>query len=173
MNRQIKLLVTSMLLCSAMQVHATDLAANATRDASQLVRCMKEFDAACTTGLTYTKSLEDHGVSREQLIAGVSNLYKQLKSMHANYLRFDLGSPLPPFVALGKTYIFIPYEMVLSAGGQDTSLKAFFIGVSVDSGSSWTFLDGEKLTEDRVNQVIPGYQGGPLPPVSMTQSASK
>jgi hypothetical protein len=173
MNRQIKPLFSTTLLLFAMHSHGADLAANATRDATRLADCMKAFDAACANSLTYTKMLEDHGISRDQLNAGVTNLYKQLQALHAVYSRFDIGPPLTPFVAEGKTYIFVPYEMVLSAGGQDTSLKAFFIGVSVDSGNSWTFLDGQKLTQDRVSMIIPGYAGGPLPPVSMTQSPSK
>lgn len=173
MNRQIKLLFTSALVFAAMSTRAADLSANAIRDATHLTECMKAFDAVCANSLTYTKNLEDRGISRDQLNAGVTNLYNQLKALHATYSRFDLGSPLPPFVALGKTYIFVPYDMVLSAGGQDVSLKAFFIGVSLDSGSSWTFLDGQKLTQDRINTLIPGYDGGPLPPVSISQSPSK
>jgi hypothetical protein len=173
MNRANKLLVTSALFFSAMHSQAADLAANATRDATRLAQCMKSFDAVCANDLTYTKILEDHGISRDQLNAGVSNLYDKLKAMHATYTRFDLGTPSTPFVAHGMTYTFIPYEMVLSGGGQDTTLKAFFIGVSVDSGSSWTFLDGQKITQERISEIIPGYDGGPLPPVSMTQSVSK
>jgi hypothetical protein len=138
----------------------------------RLVACMKAFDADCANPLTYTQIFEDHGISRDQLDQGVANMYQNLKSIHATYTRFDLGAPWPSFVARGKNYIFIPYNMVLKARGQNTSSKSFFIGVSVDSGGSWKFVDSQKVTQDNVSMIIPGYSGAKLPPVSLDQSAS-
>jgi hypothetical protein len=149
-----------------------DGAANAKRDATRLVSCMRSFDAICANALTYTRIFEDHGIDRDQLDKRVTELYEKLKSIHATYRRFDLRPPWTPFTAGGRTYIFVPYSFVLQARGQDTVITASFIGVSADSGASWTFFDGAKVTNENVGMMIPGYTGTTLPPVALSQSAA-
>jgi len=134
---------------------------------------MKAFDAACANSLTYTKNLEAQGMAREQLDRLVAKLYQEMKSVHAQYSRFELGTAGQPFVIREKTYIFIPYDMDLMSDGRDTSLKAFFVGVSEDFGDSWKFFDGQRLTQDNVGVIIPGYQGGPLPEVARSPAAAQ
>jgi hypothetical protein len=115
-----------------------------------------------------TKILEEHGISRSQLDQAVSSMYANLKSAHATYSRFDLGAPWPPFVTLGRRYIFIPYNAVLEGFGRKALAKSFLIGVSEDDGSSWKFVDGQRLTKDMIGQVIPGYVGK-LPEQQLSQ----
>ena len=170
MRRNLTIVVALGIALLATRLNAADLSASATRDATRLADCMKAFDAACTTSLTYTKILEQYGISREQLDKGLVDMYQKMKSIGARYLRLDLAAPWPPFVARGKTYIFIPYDAVLVARGQDTSSKAFFIGVLDESRASWKFMDGQKVTDDNIGMMIPGYSGAKLPTVSIIQS---
>lgn len=167
MSRRSKSLFISVLFLAALSAGAADLAANASGDAMRLVACMKAYDAACVNSLTYTKVLEDHGISRDQLEQAVTNMYQQMKARGARYSRFDLDAPWEPFVSVGLTYVFIPYHVVLKAHSGDVLAKSFFIGVSDDSGVSWKFVDGQKVTKDNIKMIIPGYDGRPLPPTSM------
>jgi hypothetical protein len=173
MNQLIKLPLVLLLLFFAMHSRAADIAANASRDAARLVACMKAFDAACVNSLTYTKMLEDHGISRDQLDQGLVKMYQQMKSLRARYAQFELGAPWSSFVSGKNTYVFIPYSMVLTARGQDTIGKAFFLGISDDSGVSWKFVDGQKITQDNIKIFIPGYDGATLPPSSLSQRAAE
>ena len=172
-NYPFKVFLTLALLFKVMPLNAADISANASRDAMRLVECMKAFDAVCANSLTYAKIFEDHGISRDELDKTVGNFYQKLKSDHATYSRFDLSAPWRPFVVGGLNYIFIPYDMVLEVRGQSTLSKAFFIGVSDDSGVSWRFVDGQKTTRENIGQIIPGYGGGALPPRSFEQSAAQ
>ena len=113
MNHHFKVFLALALGFSVMPVNAADISGNASRDATRLVECMKAFDAACANSLTYTKIFEDHGISRDELDKTVANFYQQLKSEHATYSRFDLGTPWEPFVTGGLIYIFIPYNIIL------------------------------------------------------------
>lgn len=171
MHTRFKVLLASTLLMTAMRLSAADISANATNDATRLVVCMKAFDAACVNSLTYTKVFEDRGISREQLNQQVGGMYKQMKGAGTRYSRFELGAPWPPFVSRDLTYVFIPYDMALKGGGRYVTAKSFFIGVSSDSGISWKFVDGQKVTQDNVAAIIPGYGGGALPPTSLNQTA--
>jgi hypothetical protein len=62
--------------------------------------------------------------------------------------------------------------MVLTTRGQDTTGKAFFLGISDDAGISWKFVDGQKITQDNIKMFIPGYDGATLPPTSLSQRAA-
>jgi hypothetical protein len=157
------------LLFAVVCCGAIDVAANATRDAKKLLSCMASFDALCANALTYTKILEEHGISRDRLNEQVTDLYQKLKSIHAAYTRLDLRTPQTPFSVGGRTYIFIPYSFALEARGQRTSSTAFFIGVSENAGGSWLFFDGAKITKENIGMMIPGYAGQPLPPVAFDQ----
>ncbi len=147
------------LLAFAVAVSAADISANASRDAASLVNCMKVFDASCSISLTYTKVLEQHGISHGQLDQAVGGLYANLKSIHAIYSRLELSTPWPPFENSGRSYIFIPYYAVLEANGRKMTAKSYFIGVSEDSGVLWKFVDGQQITKDTIGHVIPGYVG--------------
>ena len=173
MNCHLKVIFVSVLILSARNVSAGDLSANASRDAMRLVACMKSFDSACVNSLTYTKVFEDRGISRVQLEQRVADLYQKLKSMHATYSRFDLDAPWPPFIASGRNYVFVPYNMTLETGEQRASSKSFLIGVSEDSGISWKFVDGQRFTQDNIGMIVPGYTGDKLPPTSFGPSASR
>ena len=159
MIRRLEAAVALLLLVFAAPLHAADIAANASRDAARLVSCMKAFDAPCANSMIYTKILEQHGISRSQLDQTVSSTYANLKSSHVTYSRFDLNATWPPFVTRGRRYIFIPYNAVLEGMGRKVVAKSFFIGVSEDDGTSWKFMDGQRLTKDMIGQVIPGYVG--------------
>jgi len=173
MRHQYILFLALTLTLSALAIGAEDPSANATHDATRLVVCMKAFDAACVNSLTYTKVFEDRGVSRDQLDQQLGGMYKQMKGAGARYSRFDLGAPWPPFMSRDLTYLFIPYDMVLKGGGRYVTAKSFFIGVSSDSGISWKFVDGQKVTQDNIAMIIPGYSGGALPPTSVNQTAGQ
>ena len=170
MRHNFEIVVALVVGLLATRLNAADLSASAIRDATRLADCMKAFDAACTVSLTYTKILEQQGISRAQLDQGLADMYQKMKSIGAKYSRFELGAPWPPFVAHGKTYLFIPYDIVIVARGQDTSSMAFFIGVLDESRASWKFMDGQKATDDNIGMLIPGYAGAKLPKVSIVQS---
>jgi len=173
MRHQYILFLAFTLTPSAPAAAAEDPSANATHDATRLVVCMRAFDAACVNSLTYTKVFEDRGISRDLLNQQVGGMYKQMKGAGVRYTRFQLGSPWPPFVSRDLTYVFIPYDMELKGGGRYVMAKSFFIGVSSDSGISWKFVEGQKVTQDNVATIIPGYSGGALPPTSLNQTAGE
>ena len=140
-------------------------AASAVRDARRLVECMKAFDPVCTAELTYTKFLEDKGMPREYMVKSVTDLDTKLKSIGAKYSRFEVIDPVATYSGDGRDYAFVPYVQVMEAGATRGGLRAFFIGVSLDGGTSWQFVDGVKVTPESIKAVMPSYAGQPLPAV--------
>jgi hypothetical protein len=173
MNCRSKLLATFGLSLAAAQLHAGDILKNVTRDALRMVACIRALDEPCAQSLTYTKYLEGQGVSRAQLDQKVADVYQRLRSIGATYASFDLSAPWRQFSLDKKMYAFVPYSYRLLARGETTSVQAFFIGVSEDSGSTWKFMDGVSVTPDNIGVILPGFHGGTLPPKSLTQSSAK
>lgn len=173
MNCRTKLLATFWLSLATAQLHAGDVLNNVTRDALRMVACIRALDESCAQSLTYTKFLEERGVSRAQLDQKVADVYQSLRSIGATYSSFDLSAPWQQFSLDKRTYAFVPYSYKLLARGETTSVQAFFIGVSEDSGSTWKFMDGVSVTPDNIDLILPGFHGGMLPPKSLTQSSAK
>lgn len=173
MNCRSKVMATIGLSLATAQLHARDLLENVTRDALQMVACIRALDEPCAQSMTYTKFLEDRGVSRAQLDQKVADVYQSLRSIGATYSSFDLAGPWQPFSLEKRTYAFVPYTYKLLARGETTRVQAFFIGVSEDSGSTWKFMDGVSVTPDNIDLILPGFHGGMLPPKSLTQSSAK
>ena len=142
-------------------------AANALRDAQQLVACLRALDASCAARYTNTRYLEAQGATRAELIAAADELNRNLKSLGAKYTRFDLGRPWTPFAGDGRLYTFVPYTQTLEAGDKQATVRAYFIGISEDAGASWTFVDGIHTSAGSIRDIIPSYAGAPLPPVSV------
>jgi hypothetical protein len=152
------------LLSFAPAAFAVDIVASALRDAHSLTACMKALDTECTMKWTYTKLLEEQGFAFGALRAQLNASFENIRIVHGETERFEIGAPGPPFSGDGKEYIFIPYQETMTIQGQRYSQTAYFIGVSEDAGVSWKFVDGMGFSEKNIRTVIPSYAGGPLPP---------
>lgn len=150
---------------NCMAAESADALTSAMRDAQRLVECMKAFDSMCTAALTYTKFAEDRGMPRDQMVQAVADLHAKLKSVDAKYTHFELATPTGPYSGDGREYVFVPYSQILEAGQNQGRVRAFFIGVSLDGGKSWQFVDGLKVTPTSIKAVMPSYAGQPLPSV--------
>jgi hypothetical protein len=143
---------------------AADGVANALHDARSLTDCMKALDTECTLKWMYTKPLLDQGFGPGELRAQLNVSFENLKLVHGETERFELGVPGSIFAGDGKQYIFIPYQEAMNIQGQRYSQTAYFIGVSDDAGASWKFVDGIGFSEKNIRTIIPSFRGGPLPP---------
>jgi hypothetical protein len=151
---------------------AEDVVGNITRDALRMVACVKALDGPCSEALTYTKILEEQGLSLAEYYRKVAEVFGNLKAVGASYSKFDLAAPWPTFLIGQRTYAFVPYTYELLARGQTTFVQAFFVGVSDDGGRTWKFIDGVTIKPENVGIIIPRFGGGALPPRSLAQSPS-
>jgi hypothetical protein len=157
-------------MCRAAPSAGTDIVANAQRDAQRLVSCMTAFDATCAAELTYSKFLEQHGVTQETLLLSADRLNRQLRSADAHFVRFVLATATEPFSGDGNDYLFVPYVQVLEVRGKVAESRAYFIGISADKGKSWKFVDGVRVTQQNIRMIIPSFGPRQLPQItSMSQ----
>jgi hypothetical protein len=158
----------AILICSAPAAVAQGPATEVLRDAQQLADCAKALDATCVIDLSDAASYE--------LIAPLemhfhfaqsqSRFYAGIRRNGWQYTRFDVSAPTVMFSGDDRLYAFVPYVDTLEIPGQPTNeVRAFFIAISRDTGNSWKFVDGEGITPENLQRIIPSYRGQPLPVV--------
>lgn len=45
-----------------------------------------------------------------------------------------------------------------------SNTRAFLIALSIDQGETWTFVDAEGKTSEKIHYILPSYADQPLPP---------
>jgi hypothetical protein len=161
-------IIAIMLSCvsSGAIAASTEKAVAALRDAHQLVDCMMAFDTACVIKSTYTEYLQRQGTTPQQLEKSVANVYAQLRAMGGKFTRIDLAQPTDTFSGDVREFIFIPYDQVLQLSDRQIRTRSYLIGISQDSGKTWRFVDGVKITRENIQLIIPSYGGRPPLPRS-------
>jgi hypothetical protein len=158
------LIVLALSSCPAV---ALDQSAALIRDAQKLAKCMKNLDAECSVSMFDVSAMQAQGApSANQLIVLTEGQFDRLSSAGARYEHFTILKPEPAFAGDGKLYAFVPYEFALEFPSRGTAVqRGFLVGISRDSGSSWRFIEGSRLTAENIKAFIPSYQGQELPPV--------
>lgn len=126
---------------------------------------------------------EDHGAMARlmhptlvRLMGGRTKVVRHLLAEAADFKRQGfqftdvvLSDPSHFREAAGELYAVIPYKLELTGpGGATGSAPSFLVGVSIDGGSNWTFIDGAGLAADRekLRRVVPNVPDDlPLPAV--------
>jgi hypothetical protein len=149
----------------------------AARDAGRLVGCMVRGDVRCVLEWSYAPGyvpiLTELELELEQLL-GQEKLQRRLIEPDTGPVRtyfhgdrkpdeFDLGQPEMLFADSGLLFTFVPYvktrydysvwlsgEVVISV--QRREMDLFLIGVSVDDGASWRFVDAAYFVTDRLER---------------------
>ena len=67
--------------------------------------------------------------------------------------------------ALTRLYAFVRYARRIEFTDikRISITRAFFIALSSDQGKTWTFVDGEGMTPEKVHYILPSYTDHPLP----------
>jgi len=161
----------------AAQPSAEDARAAADREAQRYTTCWMRAQLDCVEELTHRELLEEAGLYSEeirQLRSSVLALDRvpPTLSFHVK----EVAEPWPPFSVGGRMFVLVPYLEYIASSAYSSIVEtngrlermAFLIGASEDDGESWRFIavrSNSALTPDQIDRVIPGYGGGPLPPV--------
>ena len=124
---------------------------------------MKKFDADGCAPLIYAPYFEKQGADPAQFRKATAELNEKFKSIGARYSKFELQPPSKLFTADGKLLVIVPYASTLEATGRRISKESFFVGVSEDNGETWRFIEGFHFTQQTIRDIIPTYDGAPLP----------
>jgi hypothetical protein len=149
------------LLAVPMLALGADVETTAMRDARALASCIKAADLECILSFQYQPNPgAQTSTSRADQIADIQSRYGHAES-GPPLVEFAIGGPSPEFSGESKRFIFMPYSKQYWMPGVSVAASGFLIGVSLDNGRTWKFVDNWRGTEDAVRLVYQGYAGQP------------
>jgi hypothetical protein len=164
-KRFVMILLAAPLLAAGAEVESA-----ATRDAKGFAACIKALNMECIVSFSYRdKANTEHPDGRELLVADINGRYGP-SATGAKVSEFTLLGPSPEFTGDGRRFVFIPYYKYSSSPGVSYLNNGFLIGVSIDDGMTWKFLDNWRSSAEAVLSVYPGYAG--QPPIPKTTGMS-
>lgn len=155
--------VSALLLAavSALLFAAAPAAAESARERVQadvriLIEALYAGDASTVLGFTHPLVLREMGgevaarASVEQALAQISLLDLKLES-----LRFPSKPDL--MKGEGREFAIVPTLVVLRAGEQRVESLNFQLGVKEPDTSSWKYLEGSEIDQQKVQMLFPGF----------------
>ena len=129
--------------------------------ALQLAKATKELDAAAIVRLTLPDLVASVG-GDEKMRAALERKFAEGKSVGMVVDSISIGQPTQMGYDGDTRYIFFPYTTVAHTKTNRITDRAFYLAISDDSGKTWSYVDGVRLTEDVVRQAfVRGYNGQP------------
>jgi len=159
------------LLFSAGHALADDPLTAASRDAQHLADCTKALDAHCAASLYDARGYEL--VNAQTRYPGqkfdpskdLARVFDTMRRTGVRYTYFETSVPQELFSDGVRLYAFVPYGRTVEDTNERrvSQTRSFLIALSADAGKTWTFVDGEGLTPDKIRYIVPSYADQPLP----------
>src|SRR5262249_35465480 len=119
----------------------------------KLLNATTEGDADTIVAMTHPKALEKLGGAEK----AAQFIKKMLAVVKARGHTFQVTEMSQPKVVKSKDeyYSVAPYTLVVNGVGKRVVQKTAVIGVSVDNGKSWKFVNLDAEGEAKVRQMMP------------------
>lgn len=126
----------------------------------KLVDAIRTGDAGTVVNLTHPKV---HGMvgGREKMLAALTETFRSARNTGHKLDQIVVGQPSPLGRDGKQIFVFFPYVGVSSNNEISTTIEAFYLGVSEDSGLNWKFVDGSRMDQRNIKMFIPSYSGQP------------
>jgi len=126
----------------------------------RLLEAVRTGEAITVVNLTHPKVHELAG-GREKMLSLLTETFRSAKAAGHKLDKVVIGKPS----ALGRdgeqVFLFVPYIGVSSNKERSTTIEAFYLGISADSGQTWRFVDGSRMDQNNIKLFIPSYSGTP------------
>ena len=137
------------------------------RDAQHLAECTKALNAGCAASLYDAGSYEllHRQTGYPDPTKDLARHFDTLKRRGARFTHFETLPPKEVFNDGVRLYAFVPYARTIEFTDDKrfSDTRAFLIAFSSDQGKTWTFVDGEGMTLEKIHYILPSYADQPLP----------
>jgi len=122
--------------------------------AQEVNDAFRRRDFARMADLTYPKVIEAAG-GRDRM---VESLTKEMKAMEAEgvfVLSSTAGAPTQIVHVAGSVYAVLPTTLKVKAQDGIFQTESSMIGISADSGATWTFIDAGGKDQSQLRKMLP------------------
>lgn len=151
------------ILCAACCVAARGEegpAAVAKRQANEVGVAVKSGDFGKVVDLTYPKVIEVIG-GRERMTTLMEAGLKQMKEQGFAFRSYRIAEPSEILTEGENTFIVVPTTVEMTVPGGKAVARSYLLGISVDRGKTWKFVDGSGLKDANArDKVLPKLPAG-------------
>lgn len=163
------LCILTLVLATSGIAHGDAAIDAAKKQADAMNQAVARGDCAKAVDLTY-QGLIDFVGGKEKLIALTESMLKTMKSQGIELISSKLSEPGEIVKEDGKSYIVFPTLSEVKAPQGKMRVKSCLLGISIDDGKSWKFVDGaglaSKEAKDKILPNLPARVKLPAPEVT-------
>lgn len=143
------------LLCSGWCATAdeTDIKKTAKSLCTEISTATLKSDFKKIVELTHPKLVEKMG-GEEKAIKAMAAGFEQIKKAGVSVKSIDVGEPSNVVASKEELYLYVPLLIEMASTQGKLRQKSFVVGVSLDKGKSWLFVNGD-LDMDTVKEILP------------------
>lgn len=132
----------------------SDATANLKAQAQASLDALMAKDYAKMVDQTYPKLVEFFG-GRATMISYLETQMPALEAEGITFKRITLAQPEAPVVAGDTEYAIVPQTIILDVKGDEWEQRSYLLGISKDSGKTWTFVDGAGINQEMREAILP------------------
>lgn len=103
--------------------------------------------------LTYPKVVEQMG-GKAKMVEILKSAFKRMKAQNMMILASTADAPVKIYRAGAVLMTVVPVKIEMGTPDGKLTLRSFLVGVSVDKGEKWTFIDGN-IGEEKIREILP------------------
>lgn len=150
-----------------LMLHAQNPAA-VKKQAMMMAQSMTKGDYKNIVNYTYPKAVQLAG-GKEKMTAMIATGMQQMKAANINFESVTVGDPGKFYKAGKEIHCLLPETLVMSSPKGKIAMHSHLLAVSGDGGKSWSFLDMNNSTADKVKQLIPNFNPALKIPAATTE----
>lgn len=127
---------------------------NLVAQAQEVNDAFRRRDFARMIDLTYPKAVEAAG-GRDKMVAALAKGMKEMEAEGVVVLSSTAGAPTQIVQVAGSIYAVLPTTLRVKAQDGIFQTESSMIGISVDSGATWTFIDAGGKDQTQLKKMLP------------------
>ncbi len=159
----VKYLGVLLLVAGVVNLARADEAAESAlikKKAQQIGEALQKEDYVVLVNLTYPKVVEMLG-GKEKMVAALKTGIKSMKDQGIAFSSLVVAEPGKRASKGKNTFVIVPTTTEMTVPVGKIVVKSYLLGISPDSGKTWTFIDGNGLsTPEKRDQILPEMPEG-------------
>lgn len=127
---------------------------NLVAQAQEVNDAFRRRDFARMVDLTYPKVIEAAG-GRDKMVAALAKGMKEMETEGVVVLSSTAGTPTQTVHVSGSIYAVLPTTLKVKAQDGIFQTEGSMIGISSDSGATWTFIDAGGKDHNELKRLLP------------------
>jgi hypothetical protein len=138
------------------------------QQATLMAQSMTRGDYKSIVKYTYPKAVQMAG-GKEKMTDMIGAAMQQMKAAGISFESVTVGAPGKFYKAGKEIHCLLPETIVMTSPKGRLAMHSNLLAVSGDSGKSWSFLDMNNSTADKVKQLIPNFNPAMKIPPATTE----